>query len=169
MKENFHVEHIERVTKTAENAAAVHCYDGAQQQSLFTSVLLKLKSAINEEVAQEWLGNRPPDGQVIEVENPADFARFFSALLFLFCQVPTKIPELETKIDDIEVFGVGFLWGGCAILHLLGLTRRFMMLDFTYYILKLDFLGPLPRVDQDPKKKKGTRWTKNENILFPRK
>jgi len=142
--------HVANVYKSAINAAEVHCYEGVQQQSLFTATMMHLKQSVNKHVAEEWRGRVPDEGHVVEIENPGDFARLFSALLFIFCQAPSK----QFPDDDLEAFGVGFLWGGCSILHLMGLTRRFAMLDFTYHVLKLDFLSPLERVDQIAKKKK---------------
>merc|ERR1712130_830245 len=129
--------------------AEVHCYNGGHELSLFTSVLMHLKTSLVKNLSKEWMGNPPQKGHVIEVENPADFARFFSSMLFVFCQEGN-----EDEIDDIEAFGVGYLWGGCAILHVLGLFRHFLMLDFSYHVLKLNLLGPLERHDPNDKKKK---------------
>jgi len=148
--------HIDALLSSCEKAAEVHKYTGTPQESLFTSVLMTLKSSVNKNVREEWLGNAPSEGHIIEIETPADFARLFSAILFIFCKEPAVTPELEGNLvlDDLEAFGVGFLWGGCTILHLLGVQRRFMMLDFSYHILKLDRLEPIPRSDPKVKKKK---------------
>merc|ERR1712130_533690 len=115
---------------------------------------MTLQKSINRNVGEEWMGNIPPPGQVIEVENPADFSRLFSSVLFIYCQEPIKIADYDQIIDDREAFGVGFLWGGCTILHLLSMTKRFMMLDFSYHVLKLNLLGPLQPKEVDVKKKK---------------
>jgi len=88
---------------------------------------------------------------------PTDFSRLWSVLQFIFCQPPKPVENIavEDMVSDIGTFGDGFSWAGCVLLHLLNQHRRFIILDFSYHILKLDSLQPMPRTFEKEKKKKG--------------
>ena len=71
---------------------------------------------INETLPDEWR------------EAPDDFALAWSALTFIFC-LPGGGEETAPAL-----FGDGFLFGGCAVLYLLGCHKDFQSNDPTYLI-----------------------------------
>lgn len=131
--------------------------------NLFTSLLDRLyETMVKNGFLKLWRG-KEPDGKVIEADNPKDFARFWSVVLFLFL-VPDVDPDQPQQMagnsaaimTDQSYFGDGWTWAGMTILHLLGLTSRFRLFDFTQYLYKLQKIAKedLRSVPKKKRKKK---------------
>jgi hypothetical protein len=82
--------------------------------------------------SQEWRGPLSNNG-VVDVENSRDFARFWSTLQLIFC-MPTPDVMAGKDLPNMALFGEGWCWGGCLVLHLLSLRHRFEALDFSAFI-----------------------------------
>jgi len=108
---------------------------------LFCSLLDRLYTQLEKDgLLKEWRG-KEPEGKVLEAENPKDFARFWSVVLFFFL-VPDNDPDMVVGknmniMSDQAYFGDGWTWAGLTIIHLLGLRSRFRLFDFTHYLYKL--------------------------------
>jgi len=63
------------------------------------------------------------------------------------------------------MFGDGWAWGGCILLHLLGLRERFEYLDFTYFVMKLNAIDPAPVVVDPKTLKKNQKLTPEQELL----
>lgn len=102
----------------------------------------------------DWLtSHRSSEGDLIEMDNPQDVLRVLSVLQFLFCMDREK-ESTPSGIHDASVFGEGFSWGLCLIVHAMGLTKRFKFMDLSYHVLRLSQLEPLPRQVTDKEYKK---------------
>ena len=99
-----------------------------------------------------WEDDGDPVNGVMHVEATQAFHRLFSALLFEFCEIsrssikssspPITESEVGEKSDtssgvisDAVEFGDGMLWGGSAMIHVLGQTETFHLLDFSRHVL----------------------------------
>lgn len=95
-----------------------------------------------------WDDDKDPSNGVMHVETTRAFHRLFSALLFDFCE-PSHAQNSSTNsqsgtpvdknivslLPDAAEFGDGMLWGGGAIIHVLGQQDNFCLLDFSSHIL----------------------------------
>lgn len=146
---------------------AEHLYDHVlDHSSLFAAALHRLNTAIDRSVRNEWKGVAAPNG-VIDVENPKDFVRLFSSLQFIFCS--TQISENKAddeELTDIEMFGDGWCWAGCALIHLMGFRHRFEFMDFVYHVLKVNTIDPAPTQSIDIKSlKKGQKLSPDQEMI----
>ena len=58
----------------------------------------------------------PPANGVLAIDQCDEFARLWSALLFVFCMPP---PDAKEE-SNYELFGDAPIWTACSIMHLLG-------------------------------------------------
>ncbi|GAM27817.1 hypothetical protein SAMD00019534_109930 [Acytostelium subglobosum LB1] len=100
--------------------------------SLFKSVLQSISQILNT-VRVEWSGTTPENG-VINVDSSTEFYRLWSALQFVTCWPLTN----ENDKSYQELFGDGYIWAGCTIIHFLGQQYRFELFDFCYHILNVE-------------------------------
>lgn len=115
-----------------------------ENTSLVSAALSLIAKTLHEhELVDKWGGVEPLQGELIELNDPKDFVRIWSALQFLVCQPPVRTSD-SPGIDDLATFGDGFFWAGCLINHLLGFRQRFELLDFSYHVLRLAKIKPLP-------------------------
>jgi len=129
-----------------------------ENMSMLTAALQRLTKILQEaKVKEEWKGNPPVGDEIINVEHPGDIIRLWSVLLFLFCRAPDKPAPGTAAVDDQAAFGEGVLWAGSLLIHLMGYRARFEFMDFSYHVLKLAALKPLPveNPKKPEKKKKG--------------
>lgn len=139
---------------------------------LFSSLLDRLYSELRKVgLLNEWIG-KEPDGKVLEVENPKDFARFWSVSLFCFL-VPDIDPDMVKGknmniMSDQAFFGDGWTWAGLTILHLLGLRSRFRLFDFTNYLNKLQAVAQEDLSTVVQKKKKKNKQAVTDPLLKER-
>eukprot|EP01083_Nonionella_stella_P112600 331444_1 len=121
--------------------------------SYFASAIHRIAILMhNAGLSQEWSGSVAVGG-FLEMASPRDFARIWSVLQFLMCQASDE--EIKNgRCGDLENFGESMIWAGMIILHILNQRSQFDFMDFTYYILELDFIEKLKSVDDDKAKKK---------------
>eukprot|EP00456_Euglypha_rotunda_P010037 TRINITY_DN1240_c0_g1_i2.p1 TRINITY_DN1240_c0_g1~~TRINITY_DN1240_c0_g1_i2.p1 ORF type:complete len:683 (-),score=97.03 TRINITY_DN1240_c0_g1_i2:19-1845(-) len=147
---------LNHLNKAAVSAPALYPFD-PENMSMLTASLQRLTHILQEaKIKEEWKGNPPAGEDIINVEHPGDIIRLWSCLLFLFCRPPDKPGPDGQIVDDQVVFGEGILWAGCLLIHLMGYKSRFEFLDFSYHILKLAALKPLP-AEVDPTKEKKSK------------
>ena len=98
----------------------------------------------------------------MDLEDPKHFARLFSVLQYLFC----RPPKGDGDKDDLELFGEGFSWAGCLLIHCLGDRELFKLGDFCYHIQKLNNFTPVPISKEAamPKTKKEQPLLANKEI-----
>jgi cytoplasmic FMR1 interacting protein len=77
---------------------------------------------------------------ILPVESTKEFYRVWSALQFSF------LADVEDNRhygkSSMELFGDGFLWAGCSIIHFLGQRHRFEALDFSYHVARMNEVLP---------------------------
>jgi cytoplasmic FMR1 interacting protein len=77
---------------------------------------------------------------VLPIESTKEFYRVWSALQFSY------LAEVEDNRHygkpSMELFGDGFLWAGCTIIHFLGQRHRFEALDFSYHVARMNEVLP---------------------------
>jgi cytoplasmic FMR1 interacting protein len=99
-----------------------------KKASLVLNVLQKMDAILDRTGAKSrWLGS-VPQNQVLDVEQNEEFYKVWSVLQFLYC-----FPERGQALPDEDLFGHGFAWAGCSIIHMLQQRNRFEMFDFSYY------------------------------------
>eukprot|EP00808_Paulinella_micropora_P032344 g67638.t1 len=156
---------IAHLKRAAEVGPKMYQYEQGYTSMLTASLERLTKTLQDHNIAEEWQGNPPKDGMILNVESPNDIIRLWSCLLFLFTAPPDTLPEGG---DDITVFGEGFLWAGCLLIHLMGYRDRFEFMDFNYHILKLAALKPLPPEDNSRKKKRKSEKPTLDDIVVPK-
>ncbi|OAF71642.1 Specifically Rac1-associated protein 1 [Intoshia linei] len=97
--------------------------------SLNIRFLLKLKGCVEESFVS---GSGMYSTGILSAADCNQFHRYWSAIQFIFCMPPR---DDETKIE--ELFGVGFQWAACTIIHLLDQQNRFNATDFSYHLLSI--------------------------------
>merc|ERR1740123_1587663 len=114
---------------------------------LLTVVMESLYTTMEENgILDTWRGPLipPVPNGLLDHKDPKDFARFWSATLFLFL-VPDEgsDPTQHNLImSDREFYGDGWSWGGAVILYLLGIRSRWQLLDFTNYLRRIQATHP---------------------------
>ena len=131
---------------------------------LFSACLDYLYNLLTETgLLKEWKGeNIAAKNNIIDNENPKDFARFWSVATFIFLcpdfnfEDKEEVEQYGDYISDASYFGDGWLWAGTTILFLTGLEYRYRLFDPTIYIDKLQRLYPedLNTINKKSKKKK---------------
>ena len=58
-------------------------------------------------------------------------------ILFMFSMSDEDNPDPHNTSGDLCQFGDGFVWGGAAIVHLLGQRKAFELLDISSYLLAI--------------------------------
>mmetsp|Transcript_3212 Transcript_3212/g.4850 ORF Transcript_3212/g.4850 Transcript_3212/m.4850 type:complete len:1295 (+) Transcript_3212:39-3923(+) len=122
--------------------------------SIFSATLSRLSEIL--ETVQVFDGEEPANG-VLDTHRGTDFARVFSIAQFIFCISPTKMidgKEVKSGMEEHAILGDGFLWGGTVLVHLLGYTSRFEMLDLCNHIINIsdDLLSGLGLTPDQQKK-----------------
>eukprot|EP00457_Paulinella_chromatophora_P000349 gb/GEZN01000349.1/.p1 GENE.gb/GEZN01000349.1/~~gb/GEZN01000349.1/.p1 ORF type:complete len:1473 (-),score=270.12 gb/GEZN01000349.1/:312-4730(-) len=165
-KETGIIEHLKRAGELGPN---MYKYEPGYTSMLTASLERLTKVLVDNNVAEEWKGNPPTGGSILNVESPNDIIRLWSCLLFLFTAPPEPRPDdANSYLDDMTIFGEGFLWAGCLLIHLMGYRARFEFMDFNYHILKLAALKPLPPEETGKKKKKKTGQPTLDDIVVPK-
>ncbi|TPX31592.1 hypothetical protein SmJEL517_g05099 [Synchytrium microbalum] len=100
-------------------------YKFAPPSSLLQPFLVRLKARL-QRLDAEWKG----DSAIPILESPRAFFRIWSALQFVFCNVPAA-NEAGTR----AIFGEGLSWAGMTFIHLLGQVGYFNALDFNFHTL----------------------------------
>mmetsp|Transcript_39820 Transcript_39820/g.66707 ORF Transcript_39820/g.66707 Transcript_39820/m.66707 type:complete len:1295 (-) Transcript_39820:208-4092(-) len=105
--------------------------------SIFAATLRRVSDIL--ETVEVFDGAEPANG-VLDTHSGSDFARVFSVAQFLFCVSPKEEmdgKETQRVFEEHALLGDGFAWGGCALVHLLGYSARFEMLDLCNHILSI--------------------------------
>jgi len=79
---------------------------------------------------------RAPNG-AIDVEDPKEFHRLWSAMNFAFCDTTDDSRGDGLTVSDPDEFGHGFAMAGCAFVHVLQQKNHFELLDFSYHVLNV--------------------------------
>jgi cytoplasmic FMR1 interacting protein len=116
--------------------------------SLLTAAMHRLYNFISPALRQELSGPLAANG-VMDVESSRDFSRFWSVLQLIFC-MPSKEMLAGQDMSNMAMFGEGWCWAGCLVLHLLSLRHRFDALDFCQFISRAHAMFP----PEDPKQRK---------------
>ena len=118
-----------------------------QKKSLLHYALEKIKIFFQEYgLKADWRAtcSRATNG-ALEVEDPKEFHRLWSAMNFAFCDTAddsrggngnTSMQDGLT-VSDPDEFGHGFAIAGCAIVHILDQKNHFELLDFSYHVLNV--------------------------------
>ena len=135
-----------------KGAQSVHSKDCQGISSVFKTAIEHVTSVVTSlGIAKEWATSEPQNGIPIEISEPNDFYRLFSALNFLFCvheEDPVVDEEIELanssgmtvdelSLTDEEEFGHGFGFAGVLLMHILKQRPSFEMLDFSYHCLNV--------------------------------
>ena len=74
-----------------------------------------------------------PSNGAIEFTPRHEFHRLWSMILFMFSMSDENNPDPRNLpiSGDLCQFGDGFVWGGAAIVHLLGQRKAFELLDIS--------------------------------------
>eukprot|EP01062_Namystynia_karyoxenos_P083567 TRINITY_DN9631_c0_g1_i2.p1 TRINITY_DN9631_c0_g1~~TRINITY_DN9631_c0_g1_i2.p1 ORF type:complete len:1514 (+),score=465.82 TRINITY_DN9631_c0_g1_i2:388-4929(+) len=105
-------------------AAAQYAPRVGSTGSVLRKALMRLRDTIQQNDIQRIIS---PDSAEAPAERtaqpgpPREFWVLYSALHFVFCTPP----QTEEVATDIEYFGDGFVWAGCALLCILGQRRCF--------------------------------------------
>jgi hypothetical protein len=151
-KEQSLLQHLDAM---AEAAPKLTEYE-SKHTSMLSAALERLTQELQQaRVKEQWKGNAPDGDDILNVEKPNDIIRLWSSILFLFCLPPPETHGV-IPVDDMTLFGEGFLWAGCLLIHLMGYRERFEFMDFSYHIMKLAALKPLPP-EEDKKAKKSKK------------
>ncbi|EGG14585.1 component of SCAR regulatory complex [Cavenderia fasciculata] len=124
-------EYFKEIVNNAWRADKFYRPTGANP-SIFKNVLQRITQILNS-VRAEWSGLTPDNG-VINIDTSTEFYRLWSALQFVTCWPLTN----ENDKSYHELFGDGFMWAGCTIIHFLGQQNRFELFDFCYHILNVE-------------------------------
>ncbi len=137
----------------------------APARSIFAATLQRVRDILQK--VEVFDGARPANG-VLDTHSGSDFARVFSVGLFLFCCSPKEVaggqhagidtkdgatPKATSALEEHAILGDGFLWGGASLVHLLGYSARFEMLDLCFHILNIDDMTAEPHLDADSKRR----------------
>lgn len=140
-----------------------HIQQVAGSKSLFICLLDKINESLQYyNLSDEYntiskeKGQGPGPFAGIEVVKAGSFHRLWSTLTFLFNmqdqdQTSAAVVSMKTlnedvnigadehsHLPDLDVFGHGFAISGTLLLHLLSQRSIFELLDFSYYVLKID-------------------------------
>lgn len=152
----------------------------ATDGSILAFSLARFKKCILE-FKQSWGVQQASAEFTADLDNPKDFARLYSVLQYIFCQPPPEkkvtdpatgkvTMEQDGEKNDLNLFGEGFSWAGCLILHCLGDREFFTCGDFCSHMLKLNSFKPIPPsvAAAEPKsKKEKALLTPTEMISLP--
>ena len=110
-------------------------------RSTFKTALAHVKKTMEQiGIMNDW-SSRPTTSGGLDVENPNDFYRLFSALNFLFClheeDGSAADDEDDEYLTDEEEFGHGFALAGLLMIHNLRQRNTFELLDFSYHVLNV--------------------------------
>jgi hypothetical protein len=143
-------EQIQLLEETKRSAHLISKIYSAQHNEKATSFVSGFMKRIASLLEQTGIGaffeGPPPQNGICDSEAPKDLARLLISLQFIFCQPST--------VNDFAVFGEGWFWGSCMLLHLMGQRHKFELLDFTAHILRVDKLNPFSRTPIERKHKK---------------
>ncbi|GMI36528.1 hypothetical protein TrRE_jg10260 [Triparma retinervis] len=107
-------------------------------RSVFKTSLLHVSKTLDAIGINQTWATIPTASGTIEVENPSEFHRLFSALNFLFCMNEQEQGEDEEfNLTDEEEFGHGFALCGLLLIHNLNQRNSFELLDFSYHVLNV--------------------------------
>jgi cytoplasmic FMR1 interacting protein len=95
---------------------------------LFDSTLERLQK-YTASMRLQWETTIPSEDDLM-VEHSNEFYRLWSAMLFCF-----SIPTSQTEFSNRELFGEGFLWAGCVLMHLFKEEKRFKAFDFVNFLV----------------------------------
>jgi hypothetical protein len=86
-----------------------------------------------DQVAPDWSNERETDEVIVNAETTKEFYRLWSIMEFLFIREQHVHTQGMTPatLGDMEVFGDGFLWAGCSIVHMLQQHERDKVSDGT--------------------------------------
>lgn len=145
-----------------EKALINHIQLVAGNKSLFVCLLDKINESLqyynlsdDYNMVVKQAGQSPGPFAGIDVVKAGSFHRLWSTLTFLFnmqeqdqfaaavvsmkaLNEDVNIGDENTNLPDLDVFGHGFPISGTLLLHLLGQRSVFELLDFSYYVLKID-------------------------------
>jgi len=119
-------------------------YRPLESMSVFKSNLQVINDMLHG-VRAEWANSTAEAGSVIPVETTSEFYRLWSALVFTFCQPPSA--AVNEGASNLEIYGDGFVWAGCTIIHLLGQELRYNLLDFSTFVINCEEAAPTPCTD----------------------
>jgi len=151
-------EFLETIVADAEDRAQF--FEPTTEGWLMTVTFERLYATLEADgFLEQWRGPLIPSvsNGLIDHENPKDFARFWSAILFLFLIPEQQAPQqqqlagMQNILTDRQFHGDGWAWGGTVILYLLGLRSRWKLLDYSMYLDRIQKLFP---EDLNPVKKK---------------
>jgi len=152
------VQQLPELEKTLVN----HIQVVAGSKSLFVCLLDKINETLqyynlsdDYNIVAKQPGHAPGPFAGIEVVKAGSFHRLWSTLTFLFnmqeqdqsaaavvsmrsLNEDVNIGDENSNLPDLDVFGHGFAISGTLLLHLLGQRSIFELLDFSYYVLKID-------------------------------
>jgi hypothetical protein len=121
------------LTSLANTFESSYTWDDLHASSWFTAAIHRLSMFVEAAALKdEWMGPFPNNG-VFDVENAKDFSRFWSALQFIFCFGSDEMIN-GRELSNMAIFGEGWTWAGCMLLHVLGLRHRFEALNFTTFL-----------------------------------
>jgi len=99
-----------------------------KKANLVLNILQKIDAILDRTGAKaRWQGSIP-ENRVLDIEQNEEFYKVWSVMQFLYC-----FPEAKQPVPDEDIFGHGFAWAGCAIIHMLQQRERFEIFDFSYY------------------------------------
>eukprot|EP00520_Triparma_pacifica_P016970 CAMPEP_0118647642 /NCGR_PEP_ID=MMETSP0785-20121206/8721_1 /TAXON_ID=91992 /ORGANISM="Bolidomonas pacifica, Strain CCMP 1866" /LENGTH=1553 /DNA_ID=CAMNT_0006539761 /DNA_START=145 /DNA_END=4803 /DNA_ORIENTATION=+ len=125
-------------SQSLSDAHDLYTKDVKGVRSVFKTSLLHVSKTLQAIGLNESWATRPTASGTIEVENPTEFYRLFSALNFLFCMNEQQQGEDEEfNLSDEEEFGHGFALTGVLLIHNLNQRASFEMLDFSYHVLNV--------------------------------
>ena len=78
-----------------------------------------------------------PSNGAIEFTPRHEFHRLWSMILFMFSMTDDSNTDPHNTAGDLCQFGDGFVWGGAAVVHLLGQRKAFELLDISSYLLAI--------------------------------
>ena len=112
-----------------------------ESSSVVTKVLAKIDRLLTSSgIRDDWSGSLPSNG-VLEVEHTTEFYRLWSALIFLYSmkEKPSahEVANGLIPVPDEKEFGHGFLLAGAMFIHMLGMTARFNVMDFSAHMLRV--------------------------------
>lgn len=117
----------------SDAAAAVRMYLFKQTSgSLMRHALHHLHETIAPH-RNAWMGP-PPENGVLAMDSCFEYYRLWSAFMYIFCMPPSRL----LRVPPPETYGDGFIWGGMALVHLMGQTDKFAAFDFGLHILNVE-------------------------------
>ncbi|GBG76995.1 hypothetical protein CBR_g23326 [Chara braunii] len=105
-------------------------WSSVQASSVLKYAISHLKMSLDC-VRRHWAP--APTNGLLETRPMQDFCSLYSALQFIFC-LDQPEPGQETHW---EKYGDALSWGACSIIYLLGQRRRFEMVDFSCYLMRV--------------------------------